>query len=70
MPIDKTWNEKYSAFSAMLAEIKADNNAAAKYPSSHPLRRWLSRQRVRQRQGKLSDEQIEKLTLLIKAYIE
>ena len=70
MPTEKAWDEKYSAFSAMLAEIKADNNAAAKYPSSHPLRQWLTRQRIKQRQGKLSDEQIEKLTKLIKSYIE
>ena len=70
MPTEKTWDEKYNAFSAMLAEIKSDNNAAVKYPPSHPLRQWLSRQRIKQRQGKLSDEQTEKLTKLIKAYIE
>lgn len=66
---EKAWDKKYAELSVMLSEIQSDNNAALKYPASHSLRQWLSRQRIKQRQGKLSNEQTEKLSMLIRSYI-
>lgn len=74
-PAEKAWEEKYQAAAEMLQKMKQasmtdrDGNGkrtvfSAEYPPSHSIRQWLVRQRSLLRQGKLSSEQIHKLSAL------
>ncbi len=78
-PAERAWEEKYQAATAMLEKMKLMNITAksdgtnskairtafnAEYPPSHSLRQWISRQKSLLRQGKLSNEQINKLHAL------
>lgn len=74
-PAEKAWEEKYQAAAEMLQKMKlaamADSDGKEKrttfsfeYPPSHSIRQWLVRQRSLFRQGKLSSEQITKLSEL------
>ena len=74
-PAEKAWEEKYQAAAEMLQKMKQTSMAdrdgkekrttfSAEYPPSHSIRQWLVRQRSLFRQGKLSSEQITKLSAL------
>ncbi len=76
-PAERAWEEKYIAAAAMLEKMKqmhgtadgADSKATktainAEYPPSHSLRQWISRQKSLLRQGKLTNEQVNKLHAL------
>lgn len=74
-PAEKAWEEKYQAAAEMLQKMQqasmADSDVkekrttfSAEYPPSHSIRQWLVRQRSLFRQGKLSSEQISKLSAL------
>lgn len=66
-PAERAWEEKYVAAAAMLEKMKQAENKTytkAEYPPSHSLRQWISRQKSLLRQGKLTNEQIRKLSAL------
>ena len=74
-PAEKAWEEKYKAAAEMLQKMQqvsmVDSDVkekratfSAEYPPSHSIRQWLVRQRSLFRQGKLSSEQIHKLSAL------
>ena len=73
-PAERAWEEKYQAAAAMLEKMKQMSAAAdskesrhlfnSEYPPSHSLRQWISRQKSLLRQGKLTNEQINKLHAL------
>ena len=66
-PAERAWEEKYKAAAAMLEKMKQAENKTytkAEYPPSHSLRQWISRQKSLLRQGKLTNEQINKLHAL------
>ena len=66
-PAERAWEEKYAAAAAMLEKMKQEENKTytkAEYPPSHSLRQWISRQKSLLRQGKLSNEQVNKLHAL------
>ena len=66
-PAEQAWEEKYQAAAEMLEKMKqAENKTYTKteYPPSHSLRQWISRQKSLLRQGKLTNEQINKLHAL------
>ena len=70
-PSEQAWDEKYLAASAMLEQMKNQSRTQSnEYPPSHSLRQWISRQKSLMRQGKLTNEQINKLGALniIKKY--
>lgn len=66
-PAERAWEEKYQAASEMLEKMKQVENKTytkAEYPPSHSLRQWISRQKSLLRQGKLTNEQVNKLHAL------
>ena len=66
-PAERAWEEKYVAAAEMLEKMKHAENKTytkAEYPPSHSLRQWISRQKSLLRQGKLTNEQINKLHAL------
>ena len=66
-PAERAWEEKYQAASEMLEKMKQAENKTytkAEYPPSHSLRQWISRQKSLLRQGKLTNEQVNKLHAL------
>ena len=66
-PAEQAWEEKYKAAAEMLEKMKRAENKTyvkAEYPPSHSLRQWISRQKSLLRQGKLTNEQINKLHAL------
>lgn len=66
-PTEQAWEEKYKAAAEMLEKMKRAENKTyvkAEYPPSHSLRQWISRQKSLLRQGKLTNEQINKLHAL------
>ena len=66
-PAERAWEEKYAAAAAMLEKMKQAENKTytkAEYPPSHSLRQWISRQKSLLRQGKLTNEQVNKLHAL------
>ena len=64
-PAEKAWEEKYEAAAEMLEKMKRQaKKQLDEYPPSHSLRQWISRQKSLLRQGKLSNEQINKLHAL------
>ena len=66
-PAERAWEEKYVAVAEMLEKMKQAENKTytrAEYPPSHSLRQWISRQKSLLRQGKLTNEQVNKLHAL------
>lgn len=66
-PAERAWEEKYKAAAEMLEKMKQAENKTytkAEYPPSHSLRQWISRQKSLLRQGKLTNEQVNKLHAL------
>ncbi|OUO90655.1 Helicase associated domain protein [Cloacibacillus sp. An23] len=66
-PAEKAWEEKYNAAAEMLEKMRLMNDKTAinaEYPPSHSLRQWLVRQRSLLRHGKLTNEQITRLSAL------
>ena len=66
-PAEQAWEEKYKAAAEMLEKMKRVENKTyvkTEYPPSHSLRQWISRQKSLLRQGKLTNEQINKLHAL------
>ena len=73
-PTEKAWEDKYQAAAAMLEKMKQAQNEQAReklrseYPPSHSLRQWLVRQKNLLKRGKLTGEQINKLSALNSAF--
>ena len=73
-PTEKAWEEKYQAAAAMLERMKQAQSEQAReklkseYPPSHSLRQWLVRQKNLLKRGKLTGEQINKLSALNSAF--
>ena len=64
-PAEQAWEEKYKAAAEMLEKMKQQaKEQSNEYPPSHSIRQWLTRQRSLLRQGKLTSEQIHKLSVL------